>query len=165
MSHNRVVRVHASFRNTQKPVQDYWGVNKWTVRNRYPLPLIPELIAEVRDAFIFSKFDVEGGFNKVHIKDGDQHKVAFKTKYGLYKPMVMYFGLCNSPATFQNMMNHVFWPLKEKWVKRGVKIIVYMDDILIATSTSLQDHRDVTHEVLDLLQEHDLFLKKKKCPW
>ena len=74
--------------------------------------------------------------NKVRIKDGDQHKAAFKTKYGLYEPMVMYFGLCNSPATFQNMMNHIFRPLKDKWANRGVKIIVYMDDILIATSTS-----------------------------
>ena len=79
--------------------------------------------------------------------------------------MVMYFGLCNSPATFQNMMNHIFQPLKDKWAKHGVKIIVYMDDILIATSTSLQDHRDATHDVLDLLQEHNLFLKKKKCRW
>ena len=93
---------------SQRPVQDYRGVNKWTVRNRYPLPLIPELIAEVQDVFIFTKFDVEGGFNKVRIKDGDQHKAVFKTKYGLYEPMVMYFGLCNSPATFQNMMNHIF---------------------------------------------------------
>ena len=144
-------------------MQDYRGVNKWTVRNRYPLPLIPELIAEVRDAFVFTKFDVEGGFNKVRIKDGDQHKAAFKTNYGLYEPMVMYFGLCNSPAIFQNMMNHIFQPLKDKWAKKGVKIIVYMDDILIATSTSLQDHRNATHDVLDLLQEHNLFLKKKKC--
>ena len=86
-------------------------------------------------------------------------------KYGLYEPMVMYFGLCNSPATFQNMMNHIFRPLKDKWAKRGVKIIVYMDDILIAMSTSLQDHRDATHDVLNLLQENDLFLKKKKCRW
>ena len=93
---------------SQRPVQDYRGINKWTVCNRYPLPLIPELIAEVQDAFVFTKFDVEGGFNKVLIKDRDQHKVAFKTKYGLYKPMVMYFGLCNPPATFQNMMNHIF---------------------------------------------------------
>ena len=84
-------------------------------------------------------------------------------KYGLYKPMVMYFGLCNSPVTFQNMMNHIFHLLKDKWEKKGVKIIVYMDDILIATSTLLQDHRDVTHDILNLLQEHDLFLKKKKC--
>ena len=145
-------------------MQDYRGVNKWTVRNRYLLPLIPELIAEVQDTFVFSKFDVEGGFNKVRIKDGDQHKAAFKIKYGLYEPMVMYFGLCNLPATFQNMMNHIFRPLKVKWAKRGVKIIVYMDNILMATSTSLQDHRDATHDVLDLLQEHDL-LKKKKCRW
>ena len=150
---------------SQRPVQDHRGVNKLTVCNRYPLPLIPELIAEVQDVFVFSKFDVEGGFNKVRIKDGDQHKAVFKTKYGLYEPMVMYFSLCNSPATFQNMMNHIFQPLKDKWAKRGVKIIVYMDDILIATSTSRQDRRDATHDVLDLLQEHNLFLKKKKCYW
>ena len=120
---------------------------------------------EVQDAFVFTKFNVEGGFKKVCIKDRDQHKVAFKTKYGLYEPMVMYFGLCSSPATFQNMMNHIFCPLKDKWDKRGIKIIVYMDDILIATSVLLQDHRDATLNVLDLLQEHDLFLKKKKCQW
>ena len=150
---------------SQWPVLDYRGVNHWTVCNQYPLPLIPELIAEVQYVFVFTKFDVEGGFNKVRIKDGDPHKVAFKTKYGLYKPMVMYFGLCNSPKTFQNMMNYVFQPLKDKWVKKGVNIIVYMDDILIATSTSLQDHRDVTHDILDLLQEQNLFLKKMKCHW
>ena len=63
------------------------------------------------------------------------------------------------------MMNHIFRPLKDKWAKKGVKIIIYMDDILIATSTSLQDHRNATHDVLDLLQEHNLFLKKKKCHW
>ena len=85
---------------SQRLVQDYRGVNKWTVRNRYPLPLIPELIAEVQDVFVFTKFDVEGGFNKVRIKDRDQHKAAFKMKYGLYEPMVMYFGLGNSPTTF-----------------------------------------------------------------
>ena len=79
--------------------------------------------------------------------------------------MVMYFSLCNSPATFQNMMHHIFCLLKDKWEKKGVKIIVYMDDILIAMSTLLQDHRDTTHDVLDLLQEHNLFLKKKKCKW
>ena len=54
---------------SQRPVQDYRGVNKWTVCNRYPLPLIPALIAEVQDAFVFTKFDIEGGFNKVHIKE------------------------------------------------------------------------------------------------
>ena len=148
---------------SQRPVQDYRGVNKWTIPNRYPLPLIPELIAEVQEAFVFTKFDVEGGFNKVHIKDGDQHKAVFKTKYSLYEPMVMYFGLCNSPVTFQNMMNHIFRPLKDKWAKKGVKIIVYMDDILTATSTSLQDHRDATHDVLDLLQDTTCSLRKRNA--
>ena len=104
---------------------------------------------------------MEGGFNKVRIKDGDQHKAAVKTKYGLYKPMVMYFGLCNSPATFQNMMNHIFRPLKDKWAKRGVKIIVYVDDILIATSSSLQDHQDATHDVLDSYWNTTYSLKRR----
>ena len=63
-------------------MQDYRGVNRHTVRNQYPLPLIPELITEVQDMFVFRKFNIEGGFNKVRIKDGDQHKAAFKTKYG-----------------------------------------------------------------------------------
>ena len=81
----------------------------------------------------------------MQIKDGDQHKATFKTKYSLYKPMVMYFGLCNSPATFQNMMNHILHPLKDKWAKKGVKIIVYMDDILIAMSTSCYG---ITRELL-----------------
>ena len=149
----------------RRPVHDYRGINKWNVCNRYPLPLIPELIVKVQEAFVFSKFDVERGFLKIYIKDGDQHKAAFKTKYSLYEPMVMYFGLCNFPDTFQNMMNRIFQPLKDKWERRGIKIIVYMDDILIATSTLLQDHRDATHDVLDLLEEHDLFLKKKKGQW
>ena len=63
---------------SQRPVQDYRGINRHTIRNRYPLLLIPELIAEVQDVFMFTKFDVEGGFNKVCIKDGDQHKAVFK---------------------------------------------------------------------------------------
>ena len=69
------------------------------------------------------------------------------------------------PCNLPKHDDHIFQPLKDKWAKRGVKIIVYMDDILIATSTSLQDHRDATHDALVLLQKHDLFLKKKKCQW
>ena len=84
-----------------RPIQDYWKLNQYTIRNKYPLPLIPELISQVKDASIFSKFDICWGYNNVRIKEGDQHKAAFKTKYRLYEPNIMFFGLTNSPATFQ----------------------------------------------------------------
>jgi hypothetical protein len=89
-------------------VQDYRKLNQWTIPNRYPLPLIPELIAQVKDAEIFSKFDVRQGYNNVGIKKGDEHKAAFKTKYGLFEPLVMFFGLRNSLSTFQAMMDQEF---------------------------------------------------------
>jgi hypothetical protein len=83
-------------------------VNEWTVKNRYPLPLIPELINRVKGATLFSKFDVRWGYNNVRIKKGDEWKAAFITNQGLFEPRVMFFGLTNSPATFQAMMNDIF---------------------------------------------------------
>jgi hypothetical protein len=94
-----------------QPVQDYCKLNEFTIRNRYPLPLIPDLIAQVRDAQIFTKFDGQEGYNNVLIKEGDQHKAAFKTKYRLWEPLVMFFGLTNSPATFQTMMDYILKPI------------------------------------------------------
>ena len=89
------------------------------IKDKYPLPLIPDLITEVQDAWIFSKFDIRWGYNNIQIK-GDEHKAAFKTKYGLFEPLVMYFGLTNSPATFQAMMNHLLYPLQQKWCLKKV---------------------------------------------
>jgi hypothetical protein len=97
-----------------RPVQDYRKLNQWTIPNRYPLPLIPELIAQVKDAEIFSKFNVRQGYNNVCIKKGDEHKAAFKTKYGLFKPLVMFFRLRNSPSTFQAMMDQEFRDIIEE---------------------------------------------------
>jgi hypothetical protein len=147
-----------------RPVQDYRKLNQWTIPNRYPLPLIPELIAQVKDAEIFSKFDVRQGYNNVHIKKGDEHKAAFKTKYGLFKPLVMFFGLRNSPSTFQAMMDQEFQDIIEEQRLLGTEIIIYMDDILIA-STSLEGHRNAVHTILDHLEELDLYLKPEKCTW
>ena len=141
------------------PVQDYRQLNEYTIKNKYPLPLIPELIAQVKDAWIFTKFDIRWGYNNVQIKEGDEHKAVFKTKYGLFEPRVMYFGLTNSPATFQAMMNSIFYDTQNKHRLKGTEIIVYMDDILIATSALLQDHRKATHDVLEVLENHDLYVK------
>ena len=138
-------------------VQDYRALNAITVKNKYPLPLISELITQLRGAKYFTKLDVRWGFNNVRMKDGDEWKAAFRTNRGLFEPLVMFFGLTNSPATFQTMMNDIFREL----IMEGV-VVVYLDDILIFTET-LEEHRSVTRRVMELLQKHKLFLKPDKC--
>jgi Reverse transcriptase (RNA-dependent DNA polymerase) len=141
-----------------RPVQDYRKLNEWTIRNTYPLPLIPELIARVKGAALFSKFDVRWGYNNIRIKQGDEWKAAFVTNKGLFEPKVMFFGLTNSPATFQTMMNAIFKEeLCEDW------LTIYMDDILIHTKDDVEYHRGKVHHILDKLQKNDLFLKPEKC--
>ncbi|HET6992229.1 MAG TPA: reverse transcriptase family protein, partial [Bacteroidia bacterium] len=105
----------------------------------------------------FTKLDVRWGYNNIRIKDGDQWKAAFKTNKGLFEPTVMFFGMCNSPATFQSMMDSIFGDLIE-----GCIVIIYMDDIFLFAKT-LQQLEDNTKKVLQRLRENDLFLKPKKC--
>ena len=116
-------------------VQDYQALNAMTVKNRYPLPLINDLINRLKGAWFFTKLDVRWGFNNVRIRKGDEWKAAFRTNRGLFEPLVMYFGLTNSLATFQTMMNDIFQDL----ILSG-DVMVYLDDILIAYS-DLQTHR------------------------
>jgi hypothetical protein len=133
-------------------------VNEWTIKNCYPLPLIPELINRVKGATLFSKFNVRWGYNNVRIKEGDEWKAAFITNLGLFKPQVMFFGLTNSPATFQTMMNEIFiTELREGWLS------IYMDDILTHMDSNLSKHQECIHHVLQKLKEHDLYLKPEKC--
>src|SRR5712675_3514289 len=141
-----------------RPVQDYRRLNEWTIRNRYPLPLIPQLINRVRMKKLFTKFDVRWGYNNVRIKKGDEWKAAFITNEGLYEPTVMFFGMTNSPATFQAMMNAIFEDeIREGW------LTVYMDDMLIATPDDPMLHKKCVHKILDKLEKHDLYLKPEKC--
>jgi len=105
------------------------------VKNQYPLPLIPELIDWLRNATLFTKLNIRWGYNNVRIKEGDQWKGAFKTNLGLYEPCVMFFGLTNSPSTFQTMMDTIFRDLTATG-----EVIIYMDDILIATPTNIPHH-------------------------
>jgi hypothetical protein len=141
-----------------RPVQDYRKLNEVTVRNTYPLPLIKELIHQLVGKQWFTKFDIRWGYNNVRIKEGDEWKAAFKTNRGLFEPTVMFFGLTNSPATFQTMMDAIF----REEVASG-DVIIYMDDILIATTGSLDHHRNMVAHILSKLREHDLFLKPEKC--
>jgi hypothetical protein len=152
-----------------RPVQDYRKINAWTVRNQYPLPLIRDLIRDLGGAVVFTKFDIHQGYNNIHIKEGDEHKAAFKTRRGLFEPTVMYFGLCNSPAMFQAFMNDIFRPIIAKHDLLGTAIRVYMDDIAIATKVSLSpSHTNAAHvtavtDVLTVALEHDLYFKPEKC--
>lgn len=140
-----------------RPVQDYRKLNEMTIKNKYPLPLVTELVDRMSSAKYFTKMDVREGYNNVRIKDGHQWKAAFLTNRGLYEPMVMFFGLTNSPATFQTMMDDIFQDL----IATG-KVVIYMDDILIGTDT-LEEHRSIVTEILKRLQDNDLFLKPEKC--
>ena len=138
-------------------VQDYRKLNEYTVKNRYPLPLASDIVNRLRGARFFTKFDVRWGYNNIRIKEADKWKAAFTTNRGLFEPQVMLFGLTNSPATFQALMNTVFVDL----VAAG-KVAVYLDDILIYSHT-VEEHRQVTHEVLQRLRAHDLYLRPEKC--
>jgi hypothetical protein len=140
-----------------RPVQDYRRLNEITIRNHYPLPLVSELMDKLKGAKYFTKLDVRWGYENIRIKEGDEWKAAFITNRGLFEPTVMFFGLTNSPATFQNMMNDIFRDL----LLTG-QVIIYMDNILIFTY-DLTTHRLLTRQVLTVLQKHNLFLKPEKC--
>ena len=142
-----------------RPVQDYRQLNTYTVKNTYPLPLIKELITQLINKKWFTKLDIRWGYNNIRIKDGDQWKTAFKTNRGLFECMVMFFGLTNSPATFQTMMDALF----REEIAAG-RVVIYMDDILIITeSDNLNDHIKMVTKVLSILQDNDLFLHLEKC--
>jgi hypothetical protein len=146
-------------KNTKtQPVQDYRILNNYTIHNNYPLSLIKELISQLIGKQWFTKFDVQWGYNNVWMKEGNKWKATFKTNKGLFEPLVMFFGLTNSPATFQTMMDSIF---REEIASRD--IIIYMDDILIATTRNLKSHCNLVTHILKKLQNNDLFLRPEKC--
>ncbi|ESK82116.1 reverse transcriptase-rnase h-integrase [Moniliophthora roreri MCA 2997] len=126
-----------------QPCQDYQDLNNRTIKNRYPLPLVTDLVDKLKMARVFMKLDLRNGYNNIRIKDGDQWKAAFKTPRGLFKLTVMFFGLTNSPATFQAFMNDI---LKE-FIDEGW-CVVYMDDILIF-SDEINLHRLHMRHILE----------------
>jgi len=138
-------------------VQDYRALNAVTVKNRYPLPLISQLVSQLCGAKYFTKLDVRWGFNNIRIKPGDEWKAAFHTNRGLFEPFVMFFGMTNSSATFQTMMNDIFRTL----IAKGI-VVVYLDDILIFTEME-EEHEQVVRRILEVLAEHKLFLRPEKC--
>ena len=126
----------------RRMVQDYHYVNKGTIKNSYPLPLISELIDSMGTKKVFTKMDLRWGYNNVRIKEEDEWKTAFTTYLGLFEPTIMYFGLTNSPATFQAMINDLFRDI----INKG-DMATFIDNILVATETE-EGHDDIVEEVL-----------------
>jgi hypothetical protein len=149
-----------------RPVQDYRPINEWTIKNCYPLPLIPQLIDRLGDAELITCVDIQWGYNTIQIVEEDRHKAMFITNRGLFEPMVMFFGLTNSPATFQTMMDTIFHEqIAQGW------LTVYMDDIAVHTKREpgeteeqhRERHCEKVREMLTILRKHNLYLNIDKC--
>jgi len=141
----------------KRMVQDYQYLNEWTIKNNYPLLLISDVLENIGTKKLFMKMNLRWGYNNVRIKEGDEWKAAFMTPEGSFEPTVMFFGLTNSPATFQAMMNELLRDL----INTG-KVAVFIDDVIVGTETE-EGHDELVAEVIRRLEENDLYVKPEKC--
>jgi hypothetical protein len=135
---------------------DYRELNKVTIKNKYPLPRIDDLLDQLQGARVFSKIDLRSGYHQVRVKSDDIPKTAFRTRYGHYEFLVMSFGLTNAPAVFMDTMNRVFDDYLDQFM------VVFIDDILIY-SKSQEDHQVHLQKALERLRREKLYAKFSKC--
>lgn len=133
--------------------ENYRALNKITVKNKYPIPLIADLFDQLGEASWFTKLDLRSGYYQVRIAEGDGPKTTCVTRYGSFEFL---FGLTNAPATFCTLMNRVFQPFLDKFV------VVYLDDIVVYSKT-LEEHVKHLRQVFQVLKENELYVKKEKC--
>jgi len=138
----------------KRMVQNYRYLNEWTVKNNYPLPLISDNIGTKK---VFTKMDLRWNYNNVRIKEEDEWKVAFTTPKGSFEPTVMFFGLTNSLAMFQAMMNELLRNL----INIG-KVAAFIDDVIVAMEDE-ERHDELVAEIVKRLEENDLYVKLEKC--
>ena len=143
----------------KRMVQDYQYLNEWTVKNNYPLPLISDVLENIGTKKVFTKIDLRWGYNNVRIKEGDEWKVAFTILEGSFKPTVIFFGLTNSPAIFQAMINKLLRNL----INTG-KVAAFIDDVIIRMKTE-EGYDKLVAEVIKRLEENDLYVKLEKYKW
>ena len=123
-------------------VQNYRHINQWTIKNRYPLPLITNILDGVGSKKVFTKLDLRWRYNNIKIKEEDKQKIAFTTHIGVYELTVIYFGLTNSPATFQTIMNNLFHDMVNQ-----ENTATFIDDIIVATEMEKR-YGKIVEEVL-----------------
>jgi len=135
---------------------DYRQLNKLTIKNKYPLPGINDLLNQLRGAGVFSKIDLRSGYHQILVKPEDVQKTAFRSRYGHYEYVVMPFGVTNAPVVFMDYMNRIFRPYLDKFV------VVFIDDILIYSRTR-EEHAGHLRVVLEVMRDHQLYDKLSKC--